>query len=339
MAGSMETKLHEIEVHQHAHGGEVITGVAVPPVNAGSRIAELYQAFTDFSAGALGGALSIVVGQPFDTVKVKLQTYPSMYPSAMQCFRKTMKAEGVPGLFQGTVPAIAAAVGEMSVLFMCYGQCQKLVCRATGTDSISDLTPLQNANAGFVAAFFSAFVLCPTELVKCRLQAMTEVTSASKDMAKKIGPWQVTKDLFKTEGPMALFQGLTSTWLREMPGYFFFFGGYEVSKILLTPKGQSKDDLGPVRIMACGGVAGACLWTAIYPIDVIKSRIQVQSLVGPMPGFLSTAIKTYRTEGARAFVSGMGPCVLRAFPVNATLFLPYEIVRKEMMLHRPSMFE
>ena len=49
--------------------------------------------------------------------------------------------------------------------------------------------------------------------------------------------------------------------------------------------------------MICGGVAGACLWTAIYPVDVIKSRIQVQSLVGPMPGFLSTTIKTYKTEG------------------------------------------
>ena len=58
------------------------------------------------------------------------------------------------------------------------------------------------------------------------------------------GPWEVTKDLFKTQGPMGLFQGLTSTWLREMPGYFFFFGGYEVSKILLTPPGKSKDDLG-----------------------------------------------------------------------------------------------
>ena len=45
---------------------------------------------------------------------------------------------------------------------------------------------------------------------------------------------------------MALFQGLSSTWLREMPGYFCFFGGYEVSKMLLTPKGKSKDDLGKV---------------------------------------------------------------------------------------------
>ena len=139
-----------------------------------------------FCLYSAGGAISIVVGQPFDTVKVKLQTYPSLYPNAIQCFRKTMQAEGVPGLFQGTVPAIAAAVGEMSVIFMCYGQCQKVVCRVWGIDSISDLTPFQNANAGFIAAFFSSFVLCPTELVKCRLQAMTELTSTSKDLARKV---------------------------------------------------------------------------------------------------------------------------------------------------------
>ncbi len=29
-----------------------------------------------------------------------------------------------------------------------------------------------------------------------------------------------------------------------MPGYFCFFGGYEVSRMLLTPKGQTKDDIG-----------------------------------------------------------------------------------------------
>ncbi len=59
MAGSMETKLHEMEVQQHAHEREVTRSVAVPPVNAGSRIAELYQAFTDFTGGALGKELHI----------------------------------------------------------------------------------------------------------------------------------------------------------------------------------------------------------------------------------------------------------------------------------------
>lgn len=41
------------------------------------------------------------------------------------------------------------------------------------------MSSLENATAGFFAAFFSSFTLCPTELVKCQLQAMREV-SASK---------------------------------------------------------------------------------------------------------------------------------------------------------------
>jgi hypothetical protein len=42
-----------------------------------------------------------------------------------------------------------------------------------------DLSALANASAGFFAAFFSSFTLCPTELIKCRLQAMREVQMQS----------------------------------------------------------------------------------------------------------------------------------------------------------------
>lgn len=31
---------------------------------------------------------------------------------------------------------------------------------------------------------------------------------------------------------------------REMPGYFFFFGGYEVTRHFLTPEGKTKDEIG-----------------------------------------------------------------------------------------------
>jgi solute carrier family 25 ornithine transporter 2/15 len=41
-----------------------------------------------------------------------------------------------------------------------------------------------------------------------------------------------------------MFRGLTATIAREMPGYFFFFGGYEGSRALLAAEGQSKDDIG-----------------------------------------------------------------------------------------------
>jgi len=63
------------------------------------------------------------------------------------------------------------------VLFMAYGMCQKAVAATLGISDVSLLSPVQNATSGFFAAFFSSLVLCPTELVKCRMQAMREMSA------------------------------------------------------------------------------------------------------------------------------------------------------------------
>jgi len=70
-------------------------------------------------------------------------------------------------------------VAENSVLFMAYGLCQKAVAAAAGIPDIKTLSPLQNAMSGFFAAFFSSLVLCPTELVKCKMQAMREMSAGN----------------------------------------------------------------------------------------------------------------------------------------------------------------
>uniref|UniRef100_A0A1E1WF02 Mitochondrial ornithine transporter 1 n=1 Tax=Pectinophora gossypiella TaxID=13191 RepID=A0A1E1WF02_PECGO len=130
----------------------------------------------DFTAGSLGGVAVVYVGQPLDTVKVKMQTFPHLYKGMLDCLKVTLKNDGiVRGLYAGTTPAIMANVAENSVLFAAYGYCQKFVCHVTGTESVEQLSALSNASAGFLAAFFSSFTLCPTELIKCQLQAMREV--------------------------------------------------------------------------------------------------------------------------------------------------------------------
>lgn len=90
---------------------------------------------------------------------------------------------------------------------------------------MSEISTLGNATAGFLAAFFSSFTLCPTELIKCKLQALHEMKQE-----KRISPYQLTKQILKTEGIKGMFRGLTPTMMREMPGYFFFFGAYEFTR-------------------------------------------------------------------------------------------------------------
>ena len=41
----------------------------------------------DFIAGSLGATTSVYVGQPMDTLKVKMQTFPHLYPNLSICFR------------------------------------------------------------------------------------------------------------------------------------------------------------------------------------------------------------------------------------------------------------
>ena len=129
----------------------------------------------DFTAGAVGGTACVLAGQPFDTIKVKMQTFPSLFRSAFDCGVKTIKQEGFRGLYAGTIPSLAANIAENSVLFLFYGQCLSLVKKITGKQDEKELSVLHRAIAGSGASVFSSFALCPTELVKCRLQAQHQM--------------------------------------------------------------------------------------------------------------------------------------------------------------------
>ena len=68
-------------------------------------------------------------------------------------------------------------VSENAVLFMAYGCCQKVMLQFSHHHDVKDLSLLQNATAGGLAAFWSSLVLCPTELIKCRLQVGIDINT------------------------------------------------------------------------------------------------------------------------------------------------------------------
>ena len=59
-----------------------------------SQFKEFLDVIIDVFAGSLAGCAGIVVGQPFDTIKVRQQIRPDLFPTAMACFQKTIKKEG-----------------------------------------------------------------------------------------------------------------------------------------------------------------------------------------------------------------------------------------------------
>ncbi|CAG02894.1 unnamed protein product, partial [Tetraodon nigroviridis] len=290
------------------------------------------QAVIDLSAGAVGGAACVFSGQPLDTTKVKMQTFPNMYRGFIDCITQTYKQVGLRGFYQGTTPALMANIAENSVLFMSYGFCQQVIRFTAGLQRDAVLSDVQKACAGSVASIFSSLVLCPTELVKCRLQAMYEMEVSGKIAKSNSSVWAVVTSIMKNEGPLGFFQGLTTTIAREVPGYFCFFGAYELSRTLFADYMKcDKEDIGAAPVIFSGGLGGACLWLVVYPMDCVKSRIQVMSMAGKQAGFFKTFTTIARTEGVRALYSGLTPTMVRTFPANGALFLGYEVSRKLMM--------
>lgn len=114
----------------------------------------------------------------------------------------------------------------------------------------------------------------------------------------KLTPFSLTKQIMKEEGFKGFFRGLDSTMAREMPGYFVFFGGYELTRKFLTPEGFTKEYIGFTGTMMAGAAGGISFWLCVFPADVVKSRLQVSS----GNGNLFTLISQIRRQEGRLYL-------------------------------------
>ncbi|EDV24393.1 uncharacterized protein TRIADDRAFT_5000, partial [Trichoplax adhaerens] len=285
----------------------------------------------DTVAGAAAGAACVVAGQPLDTVKVKMQTFSHLYRGSLQCFMQTFKSEGLRGLYAGSSPAFLTNVAENSVLFLSYGQCLSATQYLFHKDSIEDLKPVHRAIAGSMAAVVATLVICPTELVKCRLQAHAQLVEkmlsegGSFILQSRMSSLKVLSSVLREEGIRGLYRGYSSTLIRDPGGYFFFFFGYEFTKKALTPKDSEPGCV--LTTMFAGGMGGAALWTVIYPLDLVKSRQQVFAKA-EQRGFVRMLSEISRTTGFFSLYRGLAPTIIRSFPANGALFLTYEYTKK-----------
>jgi len=311
----------------------------------------------DLTAGTFAGVAQLLVGHPFDTIKVKLQSQPAPLPGqppkfngAIDAVKQTLAAEGPKGLYKGMGAPLATVAVFNAVLFTARGQMEALLRDSPG----AHLSVSQQMVAGAGAGVACSMVACPTELVKCRLQAQSALATtaveapvlagvgaatgtaaatgaAVKGAVQYSGPFDVARHVLRSEGGMlGLYKGLTPTLMREVPGNAAMFGAYEATKQYLAG-GQDTSKLGRGSQLFAGGVAGAMFWVSVYPTDVIKSVIQVDDHRNPKyKGTMDAFRKVFAAEGVKGLYRGFGPAMARSVPANAACFLAYELVRESL---------
>jgi len=60
----------------------------------------------------------------------------------------------------------------------------------------------------------------------------------------------------------------------DVPASGMYFMTYEWLQRTLTPEGQKPGEIGLLRTIFAGGMAGICNWAIAIPADVLKSRLQ-----------------------------------------------------------------
>lgn len=146
-----------------------------------------------------------------------------------------------------------------AIIFGVYGNIQR---KLPDPDSL-----MSHFIAGTAAGLFQSFICSPMEMVKTRIQIQSGNQYKS--------PMDCLSHIYKTEGFRGVFRGLNITLLREGPGFGSYFVAYEY----LTRR-ESTEPISTFHMLMAGGTAGALSWLLAYPVDVIKSRIQVDGMSG-----------------------------------------------------------
>jgi len=289
---------------------------------------EWRSAARDIISGTVGGIAQVIAGHPLDTVKVRLQTQvvkageAPQFSGMMDCVRKTIKHEGFRGLYKGAASPLAGAMALNATIFFSYGRAQAVM--SMGLKKGEQLTLNRTLAAGAIAGLVTSFVECPADVFKVKLQSQVGKGQFS-------GVFDCAKKIASQYGVRGVYQGLQATLARNIPAFGLYFYTYEGTNRFLSKPGQKEPSY--FSCFIGGGVSGFGFWGLLYPLEIIKTRIQADALDKKdrvYRSYMDCWVKTIRDQGIRGLFRGYVPCVVRAVPVNATVFLTVTAIKRNL---------
>lgn len=285
----------------------------------------------DLFAGAAGGVAQVLIGQPFDIVKVRLQT-STAYKSALDAATSIYAKEGPLAFYKGTLTPLLGIGACVSIQFGAFGYARRYFEAQNASSSSSsskDLSFGQYFAAGAFAGVANSVISGPIEHVRIRLQ--TQPHGAARLYS---GPLDCVRQLSSRGGGLrGLYRGEAVTIWREAAAYGTWFLTFEYLMMADAARNRvARADIPSYKVALYGGLAGEALWLASYPFDVVKSKMQTDGFGSEMKykTMRDCFSQTWRTEGARGFWKGIGPTLLRAMPVSAGTFAVVEATMRAL---------
>lgn len=304
-------------------------------------------------AGATSALVSRTVVAPLERVKMELVLNTSHH-GALGTALNVYRHEGIRGFWKGNALNVLRTAPFKALNFLCFDLYRNIFSQLAGEETNS-----QRFAAGAAAGITATLLCFPLDVLRTRLLA--------PQGSRYGGPLRTLSGIFKHEGRAALYAGVLPAVIAMAPAGAVFYGVYDVLKQRYLaehmPEGATGDaggvasgDLPAAYTLMYGAAAGAASEVVVYPLEVIRRRMQLISMqrgaaaatgslmraqavvmaasaTAESPAALAVQRLVYATtsimkvQGVAGLYSGLLPNMLQVLPSAALSYFTYETMK------------
>ncbi|RMZ85627.1 hypothetical protein DV737_g568, partial [Chaetothyriales sp. CBS 132003] len=322
------------------------------------HINDTLQGFGYFIAGGMAGMVSRTATAPLDRLKVYLiaQTKPNEATvqvakkgSLLQAVRgfgrplmdackELWRAGGMRSLFAGNGLNVAKVMPESAIKFGAYESAKRFLGKIEGEDP-HHLHPTAQFLAGGFGGVVSQCVVYPLDTLKFRMQCETVegglhgnalIAQTARKMWTQGRLWPFYRGLG---------MGLAGMFPYSAIDLFIFENSkwwWQARQARELNIHEDDVEMNNLVTASIGASSGAISATAVYPINLLRTRLQAQGTVLHPPtytGIVDVTRKTIQQEGFRGLFKGVTPNLLKVAPAVGISYVVYENSKALLGLH------
>ncbi|GMP45987.1 hypothetical protein CsSME_00014312 [Camellia sinensis var. sinensis] len=283
-------------------------------------------------AGAVAAMVSRTFVAPLERLKLEYIVRGEQ-KNLFELIKAIAASQGLRGFWKGNLVNILRTAPFKAINFYAYDTYRKRLLKFSGNEETTNFERfIAGASAGITAT-----VLClPLDTIRTKL-----VAPGGEALGGVIGAF---RHAIQTEGFFSLYKGLVPSIISMAPSGAVFYGVYDILKsaYLHSPDGRKRIqnmkqqgeelnaldqlELGTVRTLLHGAIAGACAEAATYPFEVVRRRLQLQGKATKLSA-LATCVNIVEQGGFPALYAGLFPSLLQVLPSAAISYFVYEFMK------------
>ncbi|KAF9610177.1 hypothetical protein IFM89_020686 [Coptis chinensis] len=283
-------------------------------------------------SGAVAAMISRTCVAPLERLKLEYIVRGEQR-NLFELVQSIATTQGLKGFWKGNFLNILRTAPFKAVNFCAYDTYRKQLLKMSRGE---ETTNFERFLAG-AAAGITATILClPMDTIRTKI-----VAPGGESLGGVIGAF---RHMIQTEGFFSLYKGLVPSIISMAPSGAVFYGVYDILKsaYLHSPEGKKRIkhmsqhgkelnaldqlELGPVKTLLYGAIAGACAEATTYPFEVVRRRLQLQDPATKLSA-LATFVKIVEQGGVPALYAGLIPSLLQVLPSAGISYFVYEFMK------------